>query len=191
MKPTSRAAMSGGWAVTGRKAPEWCGPDVGRFVRRTTRSGAFRPKGLALTARGSQTPASKKKANGRKHSDDHSQSPWRKSYPSLRRGFIIVFRGNDRYPHGRRRLRLRSPASATRAWPTERRAARQLTCQFLEQISIALIPGSKKRGGSRPVSSISKPAASPPPTDGACNFEQSSSADERKLAVWGAQRTGL
>jgi hypothetical protein len=57
MNPTSHAAMSGGWAVTGRKAQRgWCGPEPSA-ARRLHGPPLSARKGLALTARGPQAPS--------------------------------------------------------------------------------------------------------------------------------------
>jgi hypothetical protein len=52
MKPTSHAAMSGGWAVTGRKTSEaWCGPESSDYTARR-----FPPEGHGLGGQGGADP---------------------------------------------------------------------------------------------------------------------------------------
>jgi hypothetical protein len=55
-KPTSHAAMSGGWAVPGGKTSEaWCGPERSDYTARR-----FPPKGLGLDGQGVADPAFQK-----------------------------------------------------------------------------------------------------------------------------------
>jgi hypothetical protein len=52
MQPTRPAPMSGGWQSRPKNVG-WCGPERSDYTARV-----FCPKGLALTAWGSQTPTS-------------------------------------------------------------------------------------------------------------------------------------
>jgi hypothetical protein len=59
MNPTSHAAMSWGWAVTGQKTWGWCGPEPGFAGDNTAH--VFCPFGLGLDGQGVADPVFTKK----------------------------------------------------------------------------------------------------------------------------------